>query len=237
MRLTAHQPNYLPYPGFFQKIAAADAFLVVDTTQFVKRGPFGWIHRNRIRTPNGPIWLSLPVLHKGKFEQTISAAELNPRVDWAQKHWRSIEWNYRKTPHWERYAPSLREIYRQPWTRVAPLNTELIRWFLTQLELSPQFHVASELSALGKSTEYILSFCKELGATTFLSGVHGRDYLEVERFAAEGIELLFQQYDPPSYQTPGHAPIAEHLTMLDMLFWCGDDAVTWAHNVPEAVSA
>ena len=61
MLLTAHQPNYLPYPGFFQKIAAADEFLVVDTTQFVKRGPFGWIHRNKIRTPNGPIWLTLPV--------------------------------------------------------------------------------------------------------------------------------------------------------------------------------
>ena len=62
MLLTAHQPNYLPYGGFFQKIAAADEFLVVDTTQFVKRGPFGWIHRNKIRTPNVPIWLTLPVL-------------------------------------------------------------------------------------------------------------------------------------------------------------------------------
>ena len=79
MRLTAHQPNYLPYGGFFQKITAADEFLIVDTTQFVKRGPFGWIHRNKIRTPNGPIWLTLPVLSKGRFDQKIHEVDAQHR--------------------------------------------------------------------------------------------------------------------------------------------------------------
>ena len=125
MILTAHQPNYLPYPGFFQKIAAADSFLVVDTTQFVKRGTFGWIHRNRIRTPNGSIWLSLPVLHRGRYHQSIAQTELNPRIDWRGKHWRSIEWNYSKAPHWESHAPGLKGIYEREWTHLAPFATEI----------------------------------------------------------------------------------------------------------------
>jgi hypothetical protein len=235
MLLTAHQPNYLPYPGFFQKIAAADQFLIVDTTQFVKRGPYGWIHRNRIHGPNGSQWLSLPVLHKGKFDQSIDQAQLNPRVEWAQKHWRAIEWNYQRTPYWDRYSTRLRELYRQAWSHLSPFTTELIRWFLAQLELTQPVHLASQLRARGKSTEYIVEFCLELAATAFLSGVHGRDYLEVERFGAAGLELKFQSYEPPRYPRPGWPPASENLSMLDMLFWCGPAAAEWLHNVPEAL--
>lgn len=237
MILTAHQPNYLPYPGFFQKIAAADAFLVVDTTQFVKRGPFGWIHRNRIRTPNGPIWLSLPVLHKGRYHQTIQETELNSKVNWAAKHWKSIEFSYRKAPHWARFSPGLREIYQRDWTHLSPLNVEIIRWFLRVLELDAPVTIASELASTGKSTDYIVAFCQELGADRFLSGVHGRDYLETSRFEEAGIDLLFQSYDAPEYEAEGR-PLTEdekNLSLIDMLFWCGDGAIEWVHAAPEAV--
>ncbi|MCI0650850.1 MAG: WbqC family protein [Planctomycetes bacterium] len=237
MRLTAHQPNYLPYPGFFQKIARADEFLIVDTTQFVKRGTFGWIHRNRIRTPNGPIWLSLPVLHKGKYHQSILDAALNPRVDWRGKHWRSIEWNYRSARYWERYAPSLREIYRESWTHLAPLCTKLIRWFLAQLDLAPPVHVASALAARGESTEYIIAFCKELGASGFLSGVHGRDYLDRSRFEKEGIVLEFQDYEAPVYSPREGAEPLANLSMLDMLFHCGEGAARWVHSTKEVAAS
>jgi len=229
MILTAHQPNYLPYPGFFRKIAAAEEFLVVDTTQFVKRGPFGWIHRNRIRTPNGPIWLTLPVLSKGRYHQTILEVELDPTRDWAKKHWKSIEWNYRRAPFWERFAPGLCAIYERPWHRIAPFNIEIIRWFLAELALERPVHLASELAATGASTDYILAFCRELGADVFLSGKHGRDYLEVEKFATAGIELLFQEYEPPRYTPPGGTEM-ENLSMLDLLLWKGDEAIEWVHE-------
>ena len=229
MLLTAHQPNYLPYPGFFQKIAAADEFLVVDTTQFVKRGPFGWIHRNKIRTPNGPIWLTLPVLHKGRYDQSIAEVELDPRKDWAKKHWKSLEWNYRKAPHWEEYAPGLKAIYEQSWSHLSPLTTAIIRWCLDVLELDRPVHIASELAAEGASTEYIIAFCKELGADEFLSGKHGRDYLAVERFPEENIELHFQDYTPPVYSPPGEEPI-ENLSIIDQLFWTGDACIEWVHE-------
>ncbi len=233
MLLTAHQPNYLPYPGFFQKIAAADRFLIVDTTQFVKRGEYGWIHRNRIGTPNGPIWLTLPVLTRGRYLQRIREAELNPRIAWRRKHWRSLEWNYRESPYWERFAPSLRAHYEREWTHLAPFTSALILWFLEVLELDRPVTLASTLAASGRSTEYILAFSKELGATRFLSGVHGRDYLDEERFRSEGIELCFQHYTPPVYATAPGAPATPNLSMIDMLFWCGERAIEWTHRVPE----
>ena len=130
MLLTAHQPNYLPYPGFFQKIAAADEFLVVDTTQFVKRGPFGWIHRNRIRNHQGAQWLSLPVLHKGRYTQRICDTLLNPKLPWRHKHWRSIELNYGKAPHWAEYHAGLREIYEREWSELSLLKD---RWTATAI--------------------------------------------------------------------------------------------------------
>ena len=237
MILTGHQPNYLPYPGFFQKIAAADMYLVVDTTQFVKRGPFGWIHRNKIGSPNGSQWLSLPVLHKGRYHQSIAETELNPRSDWQRKHWKALEWNYGKAPHWERYRDSLAAIYQQEWSHISPLNTALIRWFMEQLELDADVRIASDLKAEGKSTEYIVAFCQELGADAYLSGVHGRDYLDLELFAHVDIELEFQEYTPPSYAGFNGQPAEANLSMLDMLFWSGDQAKEWVHSATELNTA
>ncbi|HVR84338.1 MAG TPA: WbqC family protein, partial [Planctomycetota bacterium] len=93
MILTGHQPNYLPYAGFFEKIARSDRFLVVDNVQFVKRGTFGWMHRNRIRSgsPEGWDWLSVPILSKGRYTQEIREAEIDNSTPWPRKHWRSIE--------------------------------------------------------------------------------------------------------------------------------------------------
>lgn len=236
MILTGHQPNYLPYPGFFQKIAASDMFLVVDTTQFVKRGPFGWIHRNRIGTPNGPTWLSLPVLSKGRYDQPICQTELNPRVDWRKKHWRSLEWNYRRAPFWEQYSGSLQELYQRPWTHLSPFTTEVIRWFMEKLELDVELRMASDLESQGQATEYIVEFCKELGATSYLSGSHGRDYLETDRFSEEGLELLFQEYTAPRY-TGIQGEVTDNLSMLDMLLWCGPAATEWVHKIPEPTHA
>jgi len=203
--------------------------LVVDTTQFVKRGPFGWIHRNKIGTPNGPIWLTLPVLTKGRFDQRICEVELDPRRDWAKKHWKSLEWNYNQSPHWEQFSPGLKQIYQKSWSHLSPLTTELIRWFLEVLEIDLPFHVASDLNAEGAATDYILAFCRELGATEFLSGIHGRDYLEVDKFSSQNIKLHFHEYAPPTYSVPGR-PDLENLSMLDAIFWGGEEVIQWVHS-------
>src|SRR3989338_6081487 len=101
MLITGHQPNYIPYAGFFHKIVQAEAFVIVDNVQFVKRGPFGWIHRNKIRTQSGWDWLTVPVITKGKFSQKINETIIDNKMPWRRKHWKTIEFNYRKAPHFD----------------------------------------------------------------------------------------------------------------------------------------
>ncbi|MCH7805266.1 MAG: WbqC family protein, partial [Acidobacteria bacterium] len=152
MIVTGHQPNYLPYPGFFEKIARADLFIIVDNVQFVKRGPFGWIHRNKVRTEKGWDWLTVPVLTKGKFTQSIRETRINGAQPWARKHWRTIEWNYRKAPHFGKYADGLRTIFDRKWEWIWELNVELIHLIMGWLEIKTPVKIASEMGVEGQAT-------------------------------------------------------------------------------------
>jgi hypothetical protein len=224
MICTGHQPNYLPYPGFFHKIARADCFVLVDTTQFVKRGPFGWIHRNRIRTPAGWEWLSVPALTKGRFTQSIRETQIDAGRDWARKHARALEWNYGRAPHYGRYAGFFREAYARPWSSLSDLNEHLIRGLLEILGLRVRFERASDLGAAGAATDLVVDLCRRVGADTYLSGIHGRDYLEADRLKAAGIRLLYQAYQCPVYPQCQPGPFVPDLSVVDLLFNCGEQS-------------
>ena len=227
MILTAHQPNYLPYAGFFHKVARADRFLVVDNVQFVKRGPFGWMHRNRIRTnsPQGWDWLSVPVLTKGKFTQRICDAEIDPAVPWARKHWKAIEWNYRRARYFGDYAAEFRGLYERPWARFTDLACAFIELLLRLLGVPRAFDRASALGVEGQSTGLVLNLCRAAGADTYLSGVHGRDYLDVPQFEKSGIRLVFQEFSCPEYPQCWPGPFVPNLSVIDLLFNCGPDSL------------
>ncbi len=226
MLLVGHQPNYLPYLGFFHKIAQADLFVIVDNVQFVKRGPFGWIHRNRIRTDGGEgwSWLTVPVLTKGKFEQKIRDVELDPDAPWARKHWKSLEWAYRGAPHFAWTAERLRPVYERSWKRLAELNEEVIRILLEAFGIRTPVERAGDRGVEGKATEYVVSLCRAYGADAYLSGVHGRDYLDPAAFAAAGIDLRFQEFAHPVYPQGRPGPFVENLSAVDLLFQCGPES-------------
>jgi len=223
MILTGHQPNYLPYPGFFEKILRADMFLLVDTVQFVKRGPFGWIHRNRIHAPNprGWCWLTVPVLTHGRYHQSILETRIDNRLPWRRKHWGTIQERYRHTEGFAEYGPVFAEIYRREWESLCQLNEALIREILLILDISTPLRRLSDLKSSGRSTDLITGFCRELGADEYLSGTHGREYLNPGAFDREGIRLSFQDFDCPTYIQPGRGPFVPNLSILDMLMCCG----------------
>lgn len=227
MILTGHQPNYLPYLGFFHKIAKADAFVLVDTVQFVKRGTFGWIHRNRIRScgPEGWMWLSVPVLTSGKFTQSIREARIDESVPWRRKHWRSLHLAYGRHPHFAEHAPFFEALYARPWDHLSPLSEEIIRYLMKAFGLSTPFHRASDLQPEGKAGDLILDLCARLKADAYLSGVHGRDYLDAAAFERAGIRLAFQQFTHPEYsQAPFHGGFVPNLAAVDFLFSVGPKA-------------
>ncbi len=223
MILTGHQPNYLPYPGFFEKILRADTFLIVDTVQFVKRGEFGWIHRNRIHadTPEGWAWLTVPVITHGRYHQSIAETRIDNRLPWRRKHWKGIQARYRNSPGFPEFAPVLAPIYEREWDSLGLLNETLIREILGFLGIGTRIVRLSDMGARGRSTELIINFCRDLGATEYLSGRHGRDYLDEAEFDRAGIGLLYQDFAGPEYEQPGRGPFVPNLSIIDMILCCG----------------
>lgn len=224
MLLAGHQPNYLPYLGFFHKLLQADTFVIVDNTQFVKRGPFGWIHRNKIRTRDGWMWLTVPVLTKGKFTQKINETLIDNKLPWQRKHWKSIEIHYAHAPFFARYKDPLREVYERKWENLAELNTELIRRLMDLLEIRKPVRIASTEGIEGKATDLVLDMCRKMGADGYLSGVHGQDYLEQEKFGHVGVNLVFQKFDHPQYPQCQPGEFVPNLSIIDLIFNCGPES-------------
>lgn len=226
MILTGHQPNYLPYAGFFHKVALADRFLIVDNVQFVKRGTFGWMHRNRIRTNSsrGWDWLSVPVLTKGRYTQKVCEAAIDAAVPWARKHWRAIEWNYRRAKYFEEYAVEFHALYERPWASFCELSCAFLELLLRLLGVPRRLERTSALGITGESTGLVLAMCRAVGADTYLSGIHGRDYLDFEMFEKEGVRLVFQEYASPEYPQCWPGAFVPDLSVIDLLFNCGPDS-------------
>lgn len=222
--VTGHQPNYLPYPGFFDKIIEADLFVLVDNTQFVKRGPFGWIHRNRIRTPDGWMWLTVPCITSGRFHQNIHEVEIANHEPWRRKHKKSIHWHYKKAPYFDKYWTAIQQIYEQEWEKLQPLSEAFLELFFEWLNIDTPVERATSLQVEGKSTEYVIDLCQKTNADQYLSGIHGRDYLEMEQFDDVGVELLFQDFSFPVYNQVYNDTFIPNLSILDLLMNHGPES-------------
>lgn len=224
MILSAHQPNYLPYIGFFHKIINCDIFVIWDTVQFVKRGPFGWQHRNKIRTKNGWIWLTVPVLTKGKYEQLIIDTRINNDMPWPRKHWNSIYLNYNRAPYFNKYSDFFAGLYKKRWDRLAELSETAIYYIAKALGIKTKIIKCSSLGLNSHGTDLIINVCKKIGADTFLSGRHGRDYLDEEKFSEAGIRLIYQDFKHPGYEQV-YKPFIENMSIIDLLFNAGENSL------------
>ena len=215
MLVTIHQPNYLPWPGFFHKWLISDAFIILDTVQYHKNE---WQNRNRIKTVNGAQWITVPVSYR--LPQTIQQVEI-ASPNWARKQVSAIEQAYAKAPYLEYYWPELRELLLKPWERVAELNVAMIQSLGEMLGCRAPLHLASEMeTASTDPTGRLISLCKELGGDAYLSGREGRGYLETERFSEAKIDLWFQEVEAPHYPQL-HGEFISHLSVIDMLFNLG----------------
>lgn len=221
MILTAHQPTYLPWCGLFDKIAQADTYVSVDTVQYM---PKEWQNRNRIKTPQGPIWLTVPVHRKGHREKPLSEIRIDYHTPWQRRHLRAIEMSYGKAPYFDRYIGHLREIYGWRWDTLCRLNEHMLQWFLDELGIRVSFRRASERDLRGTKSELVLDMCRAFGATTYIFGGEGRNYADVAAFRAAGVEPVFQQYAHPEYPQIG-GPFVSHLSVLDLLMNCGPDSL------------
>jgi hypothetical protein len=216
MRVAAHQPQYLPWLGYFDKMAQVDCFVVLDNVQFKKNE---WQNRNRIKAASGWQWLTVPVLHR--FPQRICEVRVDERAPWRKKHLQALRSSYSGTPFFEVHRPFFEEIYARDWALLADLNMAALRYLAEALGIRPKLLLASSLPARDGRTERLVDICRALGADTYVSGVGARAYLDVGCFEAAGIAVAFQTFQCPSYPQR-FGPFAPDLSVVDLLFNCGE---------------
>ena len=214
MILTAHQPVYLPWLGLFHKIALAETFVYFDQTQYL---PKNWMNRNKIRTKNGSIWLTVPVLRKGYRDLKTSEIEINNSINWQKKHLRSISLNYKKSPYFENYIPFFEDVYSRKWEFLGDLNEYMLKWFLDELGIKVNFLNAKNFKFEGEKSSLILNMCKKLDASTYIFGTLGKDYANVHEFEKNNVKLIFQDYNHPKYSQL-YNEFVSHLSVIDLLF-------------------
>lgn len=215
MLVAVHQPNYLPWPGFFHKWLLADALVLLDTVQFVKNE---WQNRNRIKTAQGVQWLTVPVHYRFPMRLDEVAIAGGP---WARKHIATIEQAYAQAPFFADCWLPLKEQVQKPWRLLRDLNVGLIRALGAMLGCTAPLHLASDMHASDTdATDRLVSLCLELGADAYLSGQEGRNYLQADQFAAAGLALCYQQVEAPVYAQL-HGEFISHLSVADLLFNVG----------------
>ena len=221
MILSVHQPQYLPWLGYFGKVADSDLFVFLDLPQYKKRE---FQNRNRIKGPTGEIWLSVPVLSKGKFEQPIKDVEIDNTQAWQRNHWGTLSLHLKKAPYWARYGPGLEAFYTKRWDKLSDLNLEMTAWFFQQLGITTPWKIESQIGTSSESTERLIELCKKTGATAYLSGSGGKDYMDEARFQAEGLGLQYQHYTHPTY-AQRYGDFLPYMSVVDLLMNVGPDSL------------
>ena len=215
-----HQPQYLPWLGYFDKMARVDVFILLDNVQFKKNE---WQNRNKIRTSQGWQWLTVPVLHN--FGQTINEVKPNPAMDWRAQHLRALEQNYSKAPFFAQYWPQIRKIFEKDWGTLGSLNIELVLLLAELLGIKTRIITASSLPVTSIKTQRLIDICQHLGADTYLAGAGCADYMDFGLFQAAGIGVLTQSYTHPIYRqcwTDNGEDFIACLAAVDLLFNCGE---------------
>ncbi len=196
MILTAHQPAYLPWLGYFNKIGNSDIFVLLDIVQFEKNG---FINRNKIKGSQGAIWLTVPVRIKGHMTSSIAEIRIDNSQNWKQKHLNTIYFNYKKAVRFEELYPKLEKLYLSNHDLLIDLCYEQLLFWLSEIGVSKKIVRLSELGISSSKSDLILDICEALQAKQYISGALGRNYLEEEAFAREGIEIIYQDYRHPVY--------------------------------------
>jgi hypothetical protein len=216
--LTAHQPSYLPWLGFFHKLAISDIYVSLDSVQFEKNS---YTNRNEVKTPNGAVWLTVPVMTKEHFSKTIKEMKIDNSTKWRIKHWKTLLL-YQKAPYFQSYYDFFEKTYTRDWEFLVDLDEHLLKFLLKELTIDVEFLKSSELNLHERKSELVIEMCERLNANVFVFGILGKDYVNTKDFESRGIEVYFQEYNHPTYpQVWGD--FVSHLSVVDLLFNVGPE--------------
>jgi hypothetical protein len=217
MLVAIHQPEHLPWLGFFEKMVRADLFVILDDVQF-SRGDFQ--NRNRVKGSTNVQWLTVPVVRR--FPSRINEVEI-ASGDWRKKHWKTVTTCYARSPYFKEFAWAFEDFYRHAWTNLAELNVAAIKLLAGFFGVNTEVVYSSQLRTNGKKSDLVLDICKQVGATRYYAGQASHAYLNPALFRQAGIEIVTRNFVHPTYRQlfmkrQGFVP---NLSVLDLLFNCG----------------
>lgn len=222
------QSNYIPWKGYFDLINSADEFVIYDHVQYTKGD---WRNRNKINTPQGFQWLTIPVDARIKKNPSIQEVTVNARgANWNKKHWRTIQLNYSKAPAFKQYGPILEQLYLEELGDIkylSQINRLLIEKINELLKIDTRVSWSSDYELKGDKTGCLVNLCNDLEATHYLSGPAAKNYLDEKAFNEEGITVEWMDYSGyPEYNQLFNHEFQHGVTILDLLFNVGEEART-----------
>jgi hypothetical protein len=212
-----HQPDFLPYLGFFHRFLQADVWVILDTAQYVSGTSRSWQNRDLIKTPQGERWLTVGVRRQSRTPMRDIMLADSP---WREDNLNLLHANYRKAPYFDEIMPFLKELYALPCQRLVEFNLESIRMLMRLLGIEIETVSASELNPAGRSNDLLVDLLRKSGSTRYLSGLGAKGYFEPQPFQDAGIEVVWQEFTHPVYPQL-HGEFVPYLSSIDLLFNCG----------------
>jgi WbqC-like protein family len=231
MRLAAHQPQYLPWLGFFDKMDRVDRFILLDTVQYKKNE---WQNRNRIRTAEGWQWLTVPVHYR--YPMTIGEVRIDETSAWRRKHRAALRTHYGRAAHGSALLGFLESLLQRPAAGLADLNVRSIKLLAGMLGVRTPIVLASSLDDLPDGADArLIALCRRFGCDTYLAGAGGQDYMDLAAYRDAGIEVAFQAFQHPVYDQvyDGFEP---NLSAIDFLASCGSSSFQLVRALREAAA-
>jgi hypothetical protein len=220
MIISVHQPQYLPWLGYFDKIDRADVFVLLDNVQFKKNE---WQNRNKIKTANGWQWLTVPVMYK--YPQLINEVEINNKDKWQHRQRQTIISNYKKSPFWSLLEGFFEEIFSSEWQYISQLNIHVVKRLAGLLGITTPIHVASELGEFPEDPDdRLIALTKHFNAGVYLAGGGGKGYMDMEKYDRAGIEVIFQEYSHPVYDQLFGA-FEPFMSVVDLIYNHGEKSL------------
>jgi hypothetical protein len=221
MIVSAYQPYFAPFTGFFSKAVRSDIIVLMDSVQF-PRGTT-WLTRNRFKNDQGTLWMTIPVWKKGLGLQKINEVRICREGRWAKKYLESLKTAYANAPFLKDHMNFCEEVFSETPERLVDLNSKIIKHLMNHLGISAKVLFLSELGIDTKEPWLSIEVCVKLGASHFLAQSGAKKYIDIDAFGKAGIEVLFFNFRPPVYpQLWG--PFIANLSAFDLIFNCGPKA-------------
>jgi hypothetical protein len=224
-RIAITQSNYIPWKGYFDMIACVDEFVLYDDMQFTRRD---WRNRNLIKTDQGLHWLTIPVQSKRHYFEAIKNIRVSDQI-WAEKHWKTIRFNYARAPHFDEYGPQIASLYQAAAQEemLSRINHLFLLGLCRLLRITTPLKWSTDYEVESGKNERLISICRQSGAASYLSGPAAREYLDESAFRTAGVRVDWMEYSWYPVYAQRFGAYVHGVSVLDVIFNCGEKAADY----------